>query len=129
MTVPIDVKQVVRYGGHSLAASGSVNLTFKAMYSELEKTILLHQMLNNDVIVKAKLPGQKKPLMLGMFRINGLNTSDDGCSTIKLNGLNTYVEMDNLNLLPTKQDGDDDLFVVRYEAEIEIEEEDVDEED
>jgi len=122
--IPIKVSQVVKYGGHSLAASGSVNLTFKAMYSELTKTIQLHQMLNNDVTVKAKLPGQAKPIMLGMFRISGLNTSGDGCSTIKLNGLNTYVEMDNLNLLPTKQDGDDDLFIVRYEAEIEEEDED-----
>lgn len=126
--IPIKVSQVVKYGGHSLAASGSVNLTFKAMYSELTKTIQLHQMLNNDVTVKAKLPGQPKPLMLGIFRINGLNTSGDGCSTIKLNGLNIYVEMDNLNLLPTKQDGDEDLFTVRYEAEIEEEDEDSGEE-
>lgn len=118
----INVNQVVKYGGHSLAASGSVNLTLKAMYSELTKTIQLHQMLNNYITVKAKLPGQSKALMLGIFMIKGLNTSGDGCSTIKLNGLNTYVEMDNLNLLPTKQDGDEDLFLVRYEAEIEEEE-------
>lgn len=116
----ITVSQVVEYGGHSLAASGSVNLTLKAMYSELTNTIMLHQMLNNDVTVKAKLPGHNKPITLGVFRINGLNTSGDGCSTIKLNGLNTFVEMDNLNLLPTKQD-DDKLFRVRYEAEIEEE--------
>lgn len=119
--IPIKVQQVVKYGGHSLAASGSVNLTFKAMYSELTKTIELHQMLNNDVTVKAKLPGGRA-IKLGIFRISGLNTSGDGCSTIKLNGLNTYVEMDNLNLLPTKQD-DEELFVVRYEAEIEEENE------
>lgn len=124
--IPIKVTQVVKYGGHSLAASGSVNLTFKAMYSELTKTIQLHQMLNNDITVRAKLPGQARSITLGMFRINGLNTSGDGCSVIKLNGLNTYVEMDNLNLLPTKQDGDEDLFVVRYEANIEEEDEDED---
>lgn len=122
--IPIKVEQVVKYGGHNLAASGSVNLTFKAMYSELTKTIELHQMLNNDVTVKVKLPGRPGALTLGVFRINGLNTSGDGCSTIKLNGLNTFVEMDNLNLLPTKQDGDEDLFRVRYEAEIEEEDED-----
>lgn len=125
----IKIDQVVKYGGHSLAASGSVNLTFKAMYSELTETIQLHQMLNNDVIVKAKVPGIQGVIKLGMFRISGLNTAGDGCSTIKLNGLNTYVEMDNLNLLPTKQDGDDNLFRVRYEAEIEEEDEDSDEKD
>lgn len=117
----ISVNQVVNYGGHSLAASGSVNLTFKAGYSELTNTIMLHQMLNNDVTVKARLPEMEKPVMLGIFRIKALNTSDDGCSTIKLNGLNTYVEMDNLNMLPTKQDDGFSLFTVRYEAEIEDE--------
>lgn len=120
--IPIRIRQVVKYGGHSLAASGSVNLTLKATYSELTKTIQLYQMLNNDVTVRAKLPGNTRPLTLGVFRINGINTSGDGCSTIKLNGLNTYVEMDNLNLLPTKQDGDEDLFIVGYSADIEEEE-------
>lgn len=119
--IPINVSQVVTYGGHSLAASGSVNLTLKADYSELVKTIQLFQLLNNDVTVKAKIPGESKPIQLGIFRINGINTSHDGCSTIKLNGLNLYVEMDNLNLLPTKQD-ENELFTVRYEAEIEEEE-------
>ena len=121
-TTPIDITQVVTYGGHSLSATGSVNLTFKAMYSDLDKTIMLHQLLNNDITVKAKLPGRKKPIMLGIFRIKHLDTAGDGCSAIKLNGLNTFVEMDNLNLLPTKQDGDEELFTVRYEAEVEIEE-------
>lgn len=119
--IPIKVEQVVSYGGHSLAASGAVNLTFKANYSELEKTIELHQMLNNDATVKAKLPGRKNALMLGVFRIKALNTDGDGCSTIKLNGLNTFVEMDALNMLPTRQDSGDECFRVRYEAEIDLE--------
>lgn len=123
--IPIKISQVVSYGGHSLAASGSVNLTLKADYSELTKTIQLHQMLNNDITVKARVPGTP-PMTLGIFRIKDLRTSGDGCSTIKLDGLNIYVEMDNLNLLPTRQDGDD-RFQVRYEAEIEEEEEDDDE--
>lgn len=119
--IPVKVRQVVKYGGHSLAASGSVNLTLKADYSELTGTMQLYQMLNNDVTVKARMAGQKKPIPLGVFRINGLNTSGDGCSTIKLNGLNMYVEMDNLNLLPTKQD-ETEVFIVQYETEIEEEE-------
>ena len=45
----IKVKEVVKYHGHSLSANGSVNLTFKAGYSELTKTIQTFQMLNNDV--------------------------------------------------------------------------------
>lgn len=117
--IPIKISQVVSYGGHSLAASGSVNLNLKATYSELTKTIQLHQLLNNDITVKAKVPGYG-PMSLGIFRIKSLSTSGDGCSTVKLTGLNTFVEMDNLNMLPTKQD-DGDYFLVRYEADVEEE--------
>ena len=63
----IRVREVVKYGGHSLSANGSVNLTLKADYSELVNTIQVQQMLNNDVSIKAKLPGGK-PMRLGMFR-------------------------------------------------------------
>ena len=45
----VKVKEVVKYGGHSLSANGSVNFTLKASYSELTNTIQLMQMLNNDV--------------------------------------------------------------------------------
>ena len=45
----VKVKEVVKYGGHSLSANGSVNFTLKAQYSELSNTIQLMQMLNNDV--------------------------------------------------------------------------------
>lgn len=124
--IPVKFSQVVKYGGHSLAPSGSVNLTFKADYSELVKTIQLNQLLNNDVTVKARIPGTDTKLMLGVFRISSLKTDGDGSSTIKLCGLNTFVEMDSLNLLPTKQD-DTEYFVVRYESEIEEEEGEEDE--
>lgn len=103
-----------------MAPSGSVNLTFKADYSELVKTIQLNQLLNNDVTIKARIPGTDTKLMLGVFRISSLKTDGDGSSTIKLCGLNTFVEMDSLNLLPTKQD-DTEYFIVRYESEIEEE--------
>ena len=35
----IKVKEVVRYGGHSLSANGSVNFTLKASYSELTNSV------------------------------------------------------------------------------------------
>ena len=41
----IKIKEVVTYGGHSLSANGSVNLTLKAAYSELSKSIQAMQML------------------------------------------------------------------------------------
>lgn len=117
----VKVKEVVKYGGHSLSANGSVNFTLKASYSELPNTIQMMQMLNNDVTVKAKLP-TGKPMKLGMFRIKQIIIDGDGESTLKFNGLNDYIEMDNLNLLPLNND-DNKEFVIMMEAEIEIEEE------
>lgn len=117
----VKVKEVVKYGGHSLSANGSVNFTLKASYSELPNTIQMMQMLNNDVTVKAKLP-TGKPMKLGMFRIKQIVIDGDGESTLKFNGLNDYIEMDNLNLLPLNND-DNKEFVIMMEAEIEIEEE------
>lgn len=116
----IKVKEVVRYGGHSLSANGSVNFTLKAQYSELTNTIKLMQMLNNDVNIKAKIPGNK-PMKLGFFRIKQIVIDGDGESTIKFNGLNDYIEMDNLNLLPLNSDENKE-FVVLMEAEIETDE-------
>ena len=117
----IKVKEVVKYGGHSLSANGSVNFTLKASYSEITNSIKLLQMLNNDVNIKAKIPSGK-PMKLGMFRIKQVIFDGDGESTIKFNGLNDYIEMDNLNLLPLNSD-DNKEFVVLMEAEIEEEEE------
>ena len=117
----IKVKEVVRYGGHSLSANGSVNFTLKASYSELTNTVQTMQMLNNDIIIKAKMPAGK-PMKLGMFRVKQLIIDGDGESTLKFNGLNDYIEMDNLNLLPLNND-DNKEFVIMMEAEIEVEEE------
>lgn len=123
----IKVKQVVVYGGHSLKANGAVDFTLKSAYSELVNTIQMMQMLNNDVDIKAKLPG-KKAMKLGMFRIKQIIVDGDGESILKFNGLNDHIEMDNLNLLPLNTD-DNKEFAVMMEAEIEDEEEEGEEDD
>lgn len=115
----IKVKEVVTYGGHSISANGSVNLTFKAQYSELVNTVQSLQLLNNDVFIKARVAGMK-PMKLGMFRVKDVNVSGDGSSTIKFNGISDYIEVDNLNTLPLK-DSDTPLFNILMEAEIEEE--------
>ena len=116
----VKVKEVVKYGGHSLSANGSVNFTLKARYSELSNTIQLMQMLNNDVSIKAKIPNGN-PMKLGFFRVKQIVIDGDGESTIKFNGLNDYIEMDNLNLLPLNSDENKE-FVVLMETEIETDE-------
>lgn len=118
----IEVKEIVKYAGHNLSANGSVNLTLKARYSELSNSIMLMQMLNNDVTIKAKVAGQK-PMKLGVFRIKEVKIDGDGESVIKFNSLSDYVEMNNLNILPLN-DSDSQEFVVKMDAEIEEEEAD-----
>lgn len=111
----IVVKSVATYKGHSLRENGNVDLTLKFKYDELVKTIQLTQMLNNDVKAVAKLPGGK-PIALGMFRIKSINIDGDGESTLKLNSLNDFVEVDNLNSLVTKE-----AFQIKFAADIESE--------
>lgn len=123
-TIKAKVKEIVEYAGHTLSANGNVNFTLKASYSELTNTIQLMQMLNNDVDIKARLPGGK-PMKLGSFRIKQIVIDGDGESKIKFNSLNDYVEMDNLNVLPNNG-ADVKEFTVLLEAEIEIEAGDTD---
>lgn len=120
MTTNISVKEVVKYDGHNVSANGSVNFNLKADYSELVNTIKVMQMLNNDITVKAKLP-DRKPFKLGVFRLKQIVIDGDGESKIKFNGLNDYIEMDNLNQLPLNSD-DMKQFIVMFSADIENEE-------
>ena len=118
----VKIKEVVTYAGHSLKANGAVDFTLKAAYSELSNSIQMMHMLNNDVDIKAKLPGHK-PMKLGQFRIKQIVIDGDGESVLKFNGLNDYIEMDNLNLLPLNNDENKE-FQILAEAEIEMEDED-----
>lgn len=118
--VTIKVKEVVQYAGHSLRANGSVNLTVKAMYSELTNSVQMMQMLNNDVDLRAKLVNGK-PMRLGYFRIQEIKVDGDGESTIKFNGISDNVEMDNLNNLPLN-DADAKQFTILAVADIDEEE-------
>ena len=113
----VKVQEVVKYGGHSLSANGKVGLTLNASYSELANSIQVSQMLNEDVSIKVKLPG-KKAMALGSFRVGKIEIFDDGESRLRFNGISDYVEMDNLNSLPLR-DEDVSEFKILMEAEIE----------
>lgn len=119
----VNVEQVVTYFGHNMLASGSVNLNFKASYSNLKESILLTQMLNNDVEILAKVPG-RKARRLGIFLVKKIQIEDDGESKLTFNGLSDYIEMNNLNDLPLRHD-DVPEFKVLYRARIEHEDENV----
>lgn len=115
----VKIKHLVSYNGHSLKANGSVDFNLKSAYSELVNTIKLTQLLNNDIKIKAKVNG--KTFELGTFRIKSITIDGDGESKIKLNGLNDYIEMDNLNSLPLQSD-DVQEFNVLYQSDIVINE-------
>ena len=104
-----------------MKANGAVDFTLKAAYSELTNSIQMMQMLNNDVDIKAKLPGHS-PMKLGQFRIKQIVVDGDGESVLKFNGLNDYIELDNLNLLPMNNE-DNKEFQILAEADIEMEDE------
>lgn len=125
--ISVKVQEVVKYGGHTLAANGKVTLTLNAAYSELSNTVQISQMLNEDVTIKARVPG-KKAVMLGSFRVSKIEVFDDGESRVKFSGISDYVEMDNLNSLPLKGE-DVPEFRVLIEAEIDDSENEEDEDD
>jgi hypothetical protein len=112
----VEVKEVVNYKGHSVRANGSVDLSFSAMYDEITKTIECLQMLNNDVVIIAKLPNEK-PIRLGMYRIKNVSFDDDGESVIKFNSIDLNVELDNLSRIVTNE-----KFQIKMEAEVEDDE-------
>lgn len=93
----ITIKEFTKYNGHNVKSNTTVSLNFKAMYSELTKTIQVLQLLNNDV----KITADEKPL--GVFRVKNVSVSDDGESTLKFESMADAVEMDNLNSLVTKE--------------------------
>lgn len=111
----VKIKEVVKYDGHSVRANGSVDLGFKAMYSELTNSMQVLQMLNNDVNIIAKFPSSK-PIKLGMFRVKNVVFDGDGESKLKFNAITDNVEMDALNSIISNEE-----FQILMQAEIEIE--------
>lgn len=117
----IVVTAVMQYNGHTAGANGNIDLNLIGDYSELTNMIQVLQMLSNDVSVKIKM-FEEKPFKLGVFRVKTLNVAGDGESKLKLNSMSDFVEVDNMNRLITKE-----RFTVRFEANVEIEDEGEDE--
>ena len=120
----VKIKQVVNYSGHNVKTNGSIDLTFKAKYDELTNSMQLLQMLNNDVNIVTKIPGIKKPIQLGMFRVKSVTFDGDGESTLKFNSIVDNVEMNNINSIVCKEE-----FQILMSADVELEDEDEEEND
>lgn len=113
----VKIKEVVKHNGHQIKPNGKVFLSFKAMYSEITNSIQQLQLLNNDIKIKARIPGGK-PFDLGIYRISKLVFDDDGESTISFSTLTDFAEMDNLNQLV----GVENLQIL-MESDVEVEDE------
>jgi hypothetical protein len=117
----IKIKEMMSYGGHSLKANGSVDLTLKAQYSQCTKSMQLLQMLNNDVKIQIKKSGKK--FSIGFFRIKEVKFDGDGESTVKFNTLSDFADVDSMNNLVKVTQDEPEEFIVMFAAEIEEESE------
>lgn len=111
----VEVKVIGKYNGHSVKANQSVDLGLKAGYDQMTQAVKLLQMLNNDVTILAKIP-DTKPFKLGVFRVQTVNFSHDGESSIKFNSMADFTEVDNFSKLIGSE-----MVILRVSADIEIE--------
>lgn len=118
----ISIKEIVSYKGHSVKANGNVDISFSAMYGEVTNSIKVLQLLNNSVLIFAKLPGNK-PIKLGSFNVKNVLFDGDGESILKFTSLVDFVEMDSLNKIISQEN-----FQIKMEADVELEEGEEDDE-
>ncbi len=114
----VKIKVVGKYNGHSIKANKSVDVSFKFAYSEMVNTVKLLQLLNENVTIIVKV-GDEKPKKIGMFMIKDIRFDSDGESIIKFNSSTDFIEAASLDGL-----AGDDLLTVLFQAEIEIEDDD-----
>lgn len=112
----ISIKEVVSYKGHSVKANGNMDISFSAMYGELTNSMKALQLLNNNVVIMAKLPGVK-PVKLGSFTIKNVSFDGDGESVLKFTSLIDYVEMENVDKIISQEN-----FIIKMESDVELEE-------
>jgi hypothetical protein len=118
----IKIKEMASYGGHSLKANGSVDLTLKAQYSQCTKSMQLLQMLNNDVTIQIK-KSANKPFEIGIFRIKEIKFDGDGESILKFNTLSDFADVDEMNNLIKATADEPEEFAVLFISDVENESE------
>lgn len=121
----VEVNLLAKYSNHSVKENGIVVLCLKAQYSQLSKSILCSQMLNEDVSIKVALK-KDSILSLGSFRIKKLLIDGDGESKLIFSSTNEAVELNSLNKV--SMTGPDGLeFKTKLTANIDTEKEEEEE--
>lgn len=116
----ISIEQVVTSGGYSISANGVLTVTLKSSYSCIKETMSLLQMLNNDIELKAKVPGEKDKALGKYFRIKQITIDGDGEQSIRLQGLTEFSDVNEISLLPFKN-SEVPEFKVFYSSLVEVE--------
>jgi acetylglutamate kinase len=120
----ISTKLVVQYEGHNFKKDGSLDLNFKADYSEIVNVMSLFRMLNQNITIQAKI-GREKPEALGVFSIKAINVDRDGESKIRFTSEVVNINPDKLTDLMTPET----LIVLKASASVDSEEDDEDEDE
>lgn len=111
-----DEKIVALYASHSVNKAGTVKITLKAGYDQLSQSVMLLRMIQENITVKVKLL-DRKPFLLGTFKLDNLSFDKNGISTIKLSSFTEAIDSDKLADLVTMN-----LMQIKFEAEIEASE-------
>lgn len=111
----IERKVVATYASHSVNQAGAVKVTMKAGYDQLEGSTNLLKMLQGNIEVKVKLL-EKKPFILGVFKLASLSFDKNGVSTIKLESITDAIDSDRLQEIVTM-----DLMQVKFSCKVEDE--------
>lgn len=117
----LKIKLVAQYNGHSIKNNGDLDLNFKTDYSEIVNVVSLVRMLNQNVIIKAKI-GQKEPEDLGTFNIKNINIDREGEAKVKFNSDANAVNSTTISDLLQP----DTLIILQCSAIVETEDEEDD---
>lgn len=105
-------------GGYAISGQGKVTLTLNVSPEARDHAIAFMGKMGRHIglhmFVKAKV--EDRVLTLGDFTLGNVTFSANGAAKVKLGSLDTYVETDNLSLLPLNSDTTPN-FIVRFEAE------------
>lgn len=116
MSKKVRLKAVATYNGHNIKSNKSVDLNLLFGYDELPNYIRLIQMLNENIRIAVKVPGENKPIKLGTFMINRIAIDNDGEGKVKFNSMIDYVETILIDRIINKEP-----FQVMFAADIDEE--------
>lgn len=113
----IETQFVATYKRHSFTDKGTVDLELKAAAGELPQQVNNIQMINANIKIDVRLPGENEYTYIGVYTIKALNISGDGTSVLKLFSSCEDVVTKVLDELPFLESGTELRFNLKAEVE------------